>query len=351
MAETVFILGAGASKEGGAPTMPEFLGVSREIERRKKGAHFETVFRAVGALQAVHSKATMDLVNVESVFASFELARIIGRFPGHEPEQIQGLVDAMKRVIADTIEETLEFSVHQTDGLLPPRPYRPFAEKLKRLHQAKRTVAILTFNYDVAIDYALHKVGLPFGYGLATDKLAGVPLLKLHGSLNWGRCSKCGEVSPYPIEEYLRARRLVSPTELTRFCISLALPEHAHCDRPMDAEPVLVPPVWNKSEYHASVKSVWQAAAKELEDAENIIVVGYSLPDSDGFFRSLYALGSVGPRPLRRFWVVNPDKSGAVENRFRQLLGPGAEQRFRYISLTFREAQGALEDFVKESSA
>jgi len=71
-------------------------------------------------------------------------------------------------------------------------------------------------------------------------------------------------------------------------------------------------------------------------------VFGFSLPPSDAFFSHLNALGTAGGAPLRRFWVFDPDPSGAVEKRFRALLGPGAEQRFRLFHEPFEVAIGTV---------
>jgi hypothetical protein len=51
-------------------------------------------------------------------------------------------------------------------------------------------------------------------------------------------------------------------------------------------------------------------------------VIGYSLAETDSFFRHRYALGSVGISPLRRFAIFNPDQSGETDLRFRTMLGP-----------------------------
>lgn len=38
-------------------------------------------------------------------------------------------------------------------------------------------------------------------------------------------------------------------------------------------------------------------------------------------------LGTTGIVPFNRFWVFDPDESGKVEERFENLLGPGATSR------------------------
>jgi len=86
------------------------------------------------------------------------------------------------------------------------------------------------------------------------------------------------------------------------------------------------------------ISKVWKEAANELGDAENIFIIGYSLPETDAFFRYLYALGTVGEKPLKRFWVFDPDSTGVVEERFISLLGPGARDRFLFFEKRFSEA-------------
>lgn len=113
----------------------------------------------------------------------------------------------------------------------------------------------------------------------------------------------------------------------------------------VDPEPVIVPPSWNKADYHNALSDVWAAAAKHLSEAEHIFVMGYSLPETDSFFRHLYALGSVGTTPLRRIAVFNPDASGATNARFQGLLGPGAIARYEYHTSTFDQAIDHIKKF------
>ena len=54
------------------------------------------------------------------------------------------------------------------------------------------------------------------------------------------------------------------------------------------------------------------------------------------------ALGTVGEAIIRRFWVYNPESSGVVQERFKQILGPGAQQRFQYKQGRFNNAIGQI---------
>jgi hypothetical protein len=72
MSEFVFILGAGASAHAKVPVMAKFLDRARELYSPNMGPpwmeHFERVLNILCALQSVHSKAELDLNNLEAVF-------------------------------------------------------------------------------------------------------------------------------------------------------------------------------------------------------------------------------------------------------------------------------------------
>lgn len=321
--------------------MPEFLDAADlalktgRIDPEEKD-HFERVFRAIGKLQQVHSKnGSLDLVNVESVFGAFEMAQTLRTFPGLNADEIQLLVESMTRVIVATVELGLAYG-QRPDGINSPAPYGDFAKLLADLASKTGTVAVLTFNYDTALEHAIihtHSRRDVF-YALEGDEApkGATTFLKLHGSLNWFHCE--GDVHhphhavAWPIRDALRsARQLKShregfshfrlnPSQFTPPCGGTIGPA------------VIVPPTWSKGEYHRQIANVWARAARELNEAENIIVVGYSLPASDSFFPLLYGLGTVGDTPLHRFWVFDPDESVGV--RFSNMLGPGARQRFRH---------------------
>ncbi len=60
MSNVVFILGAGCSKDCGAPLMADFLDVAKRLHNTNstdaQAADFTKVFKAIGSLQRVHSK-------------------------------------------------------------------------------------------------------------------------------------------------------------------------------------------------------------------------------------------------------------------------------------------------------
>lgn len=350
MSNVVFILGAGASRQCGAPLMSDFLDVASDLLRsnavQEKRVEFERVFSAIGALQSVHSKAQLDLNNIESIFTVLELGRIIQRVPGLKSEEIDEAIAALKELIVKTLEVTMMFPTRGSH-IGVPAPYDAFGELLVHLHKdafPSQTAAIISFNYDLGADMAMYRSGL--GPDYIIDKPGGhhlsVPLLKLHGSLNWAIEKESGRIRPLHLVSYFQhySYNGFEEQSKTRLPIGSQLVEYfkRYASTDVQTEPVIVPPSWNKADYHTALSDVWAAAAKHLSEAEQIFILGYSLPETDSFFRHLYALGCVGDAPFRRIAVFNPDNSGATDHRFRSLLGPGASARYEYHPMTFQNA-------------
>ena len=154
--------------------------------------------------------------------------------------------------------------------------------------------------------------------------------------------SSTGPINVLNIRDYLgNLHQLVRAGPADRFTlleIGSHLARYRLCDHDFEPIPVIVPPTPNKGDDYKKLSRVWNKAAKELEEAVNIFVIGYSFPESDVFFRHLYALGSFSQRSLNRFCVFDPDKTGILENRYRKLLALDSTYRFRYFSETFDQA-------------
>lgn len=355
----VFILGAGASREAGGPLMSDFLDIADELRRvgasgvREAAESFNNVFSAISELQGVYAKSHLDLDNIEALFGAIEMGVLLGKFAERDEAAIRKLRDDMVTLIYKTLETSISFPVSGSQ-IHPPRPYATFVEAIygprdEPPRAGAHELAFITFNYDLALDYALYCYrGTRCDYGLSTPlPRNAIPLLKLHGSLNWGACSVCQEIVPHRVEE---ARfNLWSETKYVNYNLGSSLPKKLHHDKPLPLPPVIVPPTWNKTDYREQLSTVWRHAARVLAEAENLFIIGYSLPETDSFFRYLFALGSESKSRIRRFWVFDPDPSTAVENRFRELIGRGIENRFLFHRMTFSEAIPIIRTALREA--
>lgn len=328
--------------------------LSRQVEDKKE--EFKYVFQAIGGLQRVHSKAQIDLYNIESIFTALELGKVIKRFPGLEDGDIDKAIDALKALIVRTLEERIEFR-QERGRTYAPDSYARFADLIHGI-QSRRSnplsCSVITFNYDIALDFALVRKGFTPNYCLTSQKHDGFPLLKLHGSVNWTSKGTGSEkrIFPYDLSEI--ASYVESfPAEEPR-TIKIRLGSNVRVwsdDKEVDPQPVIVPPSWNKADYHRDLTEVWSSAATHLSEADFIFVMGYSLPETDSFFRHLYALGSESSKPLKKIGVFDPlPARSSVDTRFRQLLGPGAEARYQYYEQDFQSAIKTVREFFGTSS-
>ena len=196
----------------------------------------------------------------------------------------------------------------------------------------------ITFNYDDILDEALAQTGNwnPYwGYGffcpssqdtftnLGEPKTSSVlPLLKLHGSINWR--PKLGHGTPIAIDSITHHHNWsgvdLSPSQV---------------DGHLESEPVMVPPVLSKSSLveQPVLRIVWSRAFTELKKAHEVTFIGYSFPATDMAARTLFseALETLSPDNIS---VVNlcQDKSDAERTRqsYRSVLGEIPESQFHF---------------------
>jgi hypothetical protein len=311
---------------------------------------FTLVFRAIAELQSVFAKSTLELDNIESIFAAFEMAELFGRLGSLKDAEVKRLTSAIKSVIVTTLETRLRFPVVGSQ-IRPPGPYGSFANFVRELNRTESTtVTVMTFNYEIAIDYALQFLSMPLNYCLnPKDPEASISLLKLHGSLNWTRCPnpKCNVITVLEIQKWLPTKRFfLGDVTQVNLRMSADLPQCGACGCPSVAEPLIVPPTWNKTQHYTEIRNVWSVAARHLSEAENIVVIGYSLPATDHFFHYLYALGTASPTRLKRFLIINTDPK--IGDRFSTLLGPLAKERLRTEPCTFSEGIDRLKQLFQQ---
>jgi NAD-dependent SIR2 family protein deacetylase len=347
MSEIVFILGAGASVDAGAPLMKEFLARARAVLPHHP--QVALIKKAAGKLQSVLAKSAFDIRNIESIFGAIEMGRLIKRFPGFQEDELPALSVAINHIIAATLNETVKCKV--ADGQIHPnKVYAHFCYLLEALRDQRRTVSVITFNYDVALDYAMQFGNIRSEYYLDGDQTSGVPLLKLHGSLNWGTCPRCKSIVAtkplFKLHEHMpfaRESSLELGFNIDKEFQGMICKDPACGNEKIDPSPVLVPPIWNKTTHHEQLGNVWRQAAKELSEAQEIIICGYSMPESDAFFTYLFALGSVGDEILNRVTVYDPDPH--IEERFRRLTGTAVSMT--HHKALFSEALGFIQIDLK----
>ena len=135
-------------------------------------------------------------------------------------------------------------------------------------------------------------------------------ILKLHGSLNWATCAKCGPVNLHDKiltfeSDFKEACPLCKSNQLTS---------------------ILIPPVIYKDSYYNDqlygplVRESWALAQEELSQTKKIIFIGFSM-EEDAYARELFKLSlNMNPEKKLGCLVVNRTCSDKLRERYQKVL-------------------------------
>ena len=300
--------------------------------------HYAKVFQFRDEVRRARDAMSLPLEDIETLFSLAEMRSAFGN-------NDDNVMDSVRHVIADTIER------RQTDGfqlsialdLAKLDCAGGWAEVQKRLatdgetndkfasvtlEEYQYVVALaaglfdgpstknvfISLNYDLVIERAMSRLGLVPDYGTGLLRWNGgqpqgtrIKLLKLHGSINWALIH--GE-NPMVYSKY--------------------------SDTGVAHPPLLVPPTWNKGSLHNVIRAVWADAVEELATATRIIIIGYSMPETDAHIKFMLGTALAENPGLYSVVVVNalPDDDYLVK-RYAHLFRPLVEYgKFSYVGQT-----------------
>jgi hypothetical protein len=272
-------------------------------------------------------------VGLETYYRDLETRAIIGEFAktSNQPKDWRRRQKDLEELIRRVYVHTSVKDAHTST--VEPKKSIIHRDVLTKLESGD---TIITFNYDLVIEEAFSSAKLwnPIdGYGIRTSgKTKGwakrwlndkkytkgnkskILLLKLHGSLNWEAYPNGIRLKPRP---YLISTRLGK----TRF-----------------EKISILAPGWNKRIDKNPYKIFWRAARLKLERCKTLVILGYSLPETDLLAQSLLA-EVVRTRATRTQFLKQlhlADQNETVKERFVRLftpsLGPHAKV-FKYFDV------------------
>jgi hypothetical protein len=364
MRDIVLFLGAGFSADADLPVMGEFR-ESADIEwrdvkehlsegaaGRKMAKEFEQSAEVWNAFRqlCVEQGAVRgdDEDNIEALFCVAEAFRSAGG----PPLELKGR-SYTGQEIADWIELWTWKVYHQlplfNPGKRDPKPgtYERFFDAVGDAELAARATVVTT-NYDIVFEWTSFSSKTAIcSYPLASARTVqagtgsetyvkvgeaapdSIPVLKLHGSVNYFRTSpNASEVLvPTNVGDGARSEDVVFPKGLPAVS---SFDSVAYLRRVTGSDqllPVIVPPTYAKVIKSPWQKSAWKAAFEALRTASGMIFIGYSLPPTDGFMRSMLsaALVARGERPPPLVFVVA--RSDTTHCRFREVYGAGGVEK------------------------
>jgi hypothetical protein len=184
--------------------------------------------------------------------------------------------------------------------------WRLYAVPGAALPEGWREAQMWTDLYPFPIPFVTRRFTMPPGRGLPpTD---GIKLLKLHGSLSWRYAGPNGG-----------SGGLIYETAGLGNCKwnAQSLKSSWPAEYWADLEPMIVPPTAVKSPYYSSsaLQANWRIAAEKLRDAAELIIMGFSLPQTDLLVSSMLAT------TLRQGSKITPvNRSEDIVARIREIF-------------------------------
>ena len=199
-------------------------------------------------------------------------------------------------------------------------------EKIKRWNKSGKI-----FNFPACYKINFNKITNPktkkcFDVSIIKpelDNTDGIKILKLHGSLNWYSTHNSSKVGPN------RRFKTDRPIKLTKRIEIDPEMKYVGGKRKQYTFPVIVPPLTHKSAIlHNELHKIWVLAEEALNEANKIIIYGYSCPPLDFESSNLIQKSLKGKQNNKIISIINPDPN--VLKRYAELIDP---KSFHYFSL------------------
>lgn len=362
--DIVFFLGAGFSKSAGLPIMSEFWTESL-LDYDRLRTHvpfgFEHRFAAPMLTQAAERVRTFrnnclahcalsanEANNIESLFSladALRLTRSIDnkssiRFPIDDDDLDTAIRRWIWKIYQQAPWATGNHAILKEKGGSPGVNDRFIDQALSFAPR----LSIITTNYDLVVEHLVYKSRTPNRcyYHMPktickTMKLCNsgdeyvqvaqtrsdptlIPTYKLHGSINFFSSGNILDKRLIIVNDAGDERtRIGRSTEYPR----RDWPSIFHVDaiwkiqtQTFEYSPAFIPPTFEKRLTTPWVTQTWQGAFDQLANARSIIFIGYSLPPSDGYLRSVLQASLLERQSMSPLKVFVVDPSEATLNRF-----------------------------------
>lgn len=216
--------------------------------------------------------------------------------PKHSVPAIESLNErwSLKDVI--TLLEWAIIKVINNSGNKKNARLQDFINWVKKTNTGKDAfVSIVTSNYDCSMEWNLMEDGDAYcadtliDYGFNWREVGGrgeiflrpadprYRFFKLHGSIDWLKCERCGYIYINPTQDiYDLAFTNIKTSGNTCHCGYWPL------------APVLVTPSFSRTAKDTNLSQIWRNTSELLRTAEEWMIVGYSLPGEDLDIKSLF---------------------------------------------------------------
>lgn len=310
--KVVLFLGAGFSAEFGHPVMNDFFAFA---DRSSRLSSEDKAFLGTLLLESRRANSFLQSspTNLEDILSFAGMADRLGLSTSQPPreEQVRRI---LQTVYTDYPEDSDYWSRYDV--------FSSFIGEELRSYQGD--YSIITTNYDINIESALHRMNIRpcpgfdllepgANSGHSTHSMyseRGLSLFKLHGSVNWYTAGQGSAISAVGH----MIREVVPAAGQTVITVPLVCSRNS----PSPSPPVIVPPSFLKPSLTPELVQVWSGAAASLRQANLLVFVGYSFPASDTEMSYFLASALAENSGLRSIWIVDP-MANAIVDRLRSV--------------------------------
>lgn len=324
--KTVVILGAGVTRAASGnkpvarrpPLDTDFFAVAKAAHKKR----YEQVSGILDDLVGDYAQTLR--CSLEASAAYLYLKAIDSHSGSIYHEGFLKLLQLLNLVLAKTTN----------DLTLGPRSllYRFLLSEIRKLENPQ-DLSVITFNYDLLAERALYEIAAKNGsdlfsfpgcYSLKDIERVqrvqgcepfseinrahdGVSVLKLHGSMNWQSRHTSAVPPPSALFSPNRAIHVMNSPEIPG---SLTWKPNK---RRIYMKPIIVPPVSGKrGMMHNAMPQLWRLAAEALQQADRVIVTGYSCPPLDLEARILLS-ENLRANSSKKLYVIDPNAESAAK--------------------------------------
>jgi len=381
MSDNILILGAGASYDADIPLMNGFMQTIWELAVRSKyknkpikaedKALFSKAIEIRDELDRYHGRANFDDRNIEDILSILTFNLIEGK--KKDKDKLDIMVKAISKMIDITcnVEHPGTFDIAISNG---PDIYRKFWQALFSCFSTGKTFpTIITFNYDLVLERSLlqvlinkyysnrnrppfNSITIKYYYDLIRDINFNIKYAQYHTNETFG-------TEPGTILEKtdnVNEKNLI--IEILKLHGSINFPtkkeEHDNFNIASSIEnPFILPPIYNKN-YQQYGNKIWKSALERLREAKNIVIIGYSLPQTDIYIQYFFK-AALGPNlNLNNIFVFDPilynkdDSSLEMKKRYETCFSPQLKKRIIFdpdekYSYTVGANLGIFRNFVR----
>jgi hypothetical protein len=320
--KTVWMLGAGFSKQAGYPVISDFLDPSFFVHR--------LIFEELRGYSQIQTKVMMpeveewcrlddDLNRLMSSFlnrADYTNTRKLNKFI---MKTLDIITDYLRDVPTLPYLEAFVSHVGASNSSIISSNYDTLIEEMLGFinvcdykEQERKGSLEPTYNLGIDSDTCKNRYDseeyLDYGSGYLPFKQptqGPIKILKIHGSTCLRYCQNCLNLiysPPFP----------GCDPNMADIC--------PHCKENTDQELLFVPPASDRSlTFWRLLAPLWDKAEQELMAAQNLVVMGYSLPREDQTARDMLAR-TRDKNPGIRVLIIDPFLSEVMCNRFREIF-------------------------------